>query len=59
MKTVQGSKMMKPIFIGRWSQRFCFRFRKKLIDTGNCTVVSKGSHSGCLPELYAASNLQD
>lgn len=29
------------------------------LDTGSCAGVSKGSHSGCLPELYVVSNFQD
>jgi len=29
MKTVQGSKMMKPIFIGRWTPKVLFSLQEK------------------------------
>jgi DNA-binding HxlR family transcriptional regulator len=29
MKTVQGSKMMKPIFIGRWTPKILFSLQEK------------------------------
>jgi DNA-binding HxlR family transcriptional regulator len=29
MKTIQGSKMMKPIFIGRWSPKVLFSLQEK------------------------------
>jgi hypothetical protein len=59
MKTLQESKMLSLIFIGRWTPKILFSLKQRLIDMGSCAAGSEAFRSGCLPELFAVSNRQD
>lgn len=48
MNTMQASKMVGSIFIGRWTPRVCFPLRSAPTDTGSSAGNCETFHNECL-----------
>jgi hypothetical protein len=57
MNTMQASKMVASIFIGRWTPRVLFLLRSGPTDTGSSAGNWETFHNECSQELFAISNL--
>jgi|HubBroStandDraft_1064217.scaffolds.fasta_scaffold129359_2 hypothetical protein len=59
MKRMQESKMVPPIFIGRWTPKVLFSLKERPYRHGSCVATLESSPSISLLELSAILNPLD